>query len=701
MDKDLSTFHKKFVHLIRGQQYQKASKLILSHVEPHTGTFFYYKASLQYFQEKYATAILLFKRALRDPHLSAVLKESLYKQISNAYAYLEDWWAQHRFLKRLFEEFSVDPHLHEAYLKLLCHNKAYQEAERHIQCYATQFVSVETFRLAAETYSRLHKYEKALPFLEKAQRLDPYALSVYIEFSFIYKQIAKAREAIVLLKKFFADPKSATLKNEALYPVLLMDLALHESVSGDLEAALLTCEKAFRLQAKSPDIIATYHRIARYTCAWDKVQILTPLLETVINEALRENRLVPERPWLHVTRSFDKAKSLAIAKNAVDVYLTPLLGKANVEKFQHYQRKKNSRIRVGYCSADFYNHATMHLLGHLFSLHDKEKFEIFVYNYGLVENTDPYYAMVAQESEHLKNLGHLSALEIASCIYEDNIDILVDLKGYTTGARTEIFLAKPAPIQIQFLGYPGTMGTALYDYVITDEIVTPATEKKYYAEKFLYLPNSYQITDDKRYLPAKKPSKQRLGLPEDKIILASFNQSLKIEKETFELWLSILADNPNAVLWIYANDPAVALRLTQFAKQHGQQENKLFFAKKCSHDQHLMRLQQADLLLDPLICNGHTSTSDALWVGVPVLTCLGAHFASRVSASLLHAVNLAELVTESPKAYLEKVTALCRDPESLAQLKQHLIQNRKNFPLFNTAQYVRDLEQAYLKVMPT
>jgi predicted O-linked N-acetylglucosamine transferase (SPINDLY family) len=238
------------------------------------------------------------------------------------------------------------------------------------------------------------------------------------------------------------------------------------------------------------------------------------------------------------------------------------------------------------------------------------------------------------------------------------------------------------------------MGAAFYDYILTDRMVTPASDAQYYMEKFLYLPNSYLITDNTQTIADKKPTRKAVGLPEKAIVLASFNHNFKLEKECFEIWLDVLAKHDNTVLWLYETNEHIKAKLLDYAKNYNQTDQRIIFAGHLPKPEHLARMQLADLVLDTFTCNGHTTTVDALWAGVPVIALYGEHFTSRVSSSVLDSMDLAELITKSKSAYKDLISQYCQNPEKIKTIKQKIERNRKKMPLFDTKLYTKNLEKA-------
>ena len=292
----------------------------------------------------------------------------------------------------------------------------------------------------------------------------------------------------------------------------------------------------------------------------------------------------------------------------------------------------------------------------------------------------------------------MSDIEIAQLSRNLKVDIAIDLKGFTQNCRTGIFAYRAAPIQVSYLGYPGTMNTDYMDYLIADKILIPQELQQAYSEKIAYLPNSYQANDRKRVIADKAFTKAELGLPGQGFVFCSFNNNFKILPATFEGWMRILKAVEGSVLWLYEDNAAAANHLRKEAEKLGINPSRLVFAKGMPLAEHLARHRIADLFLDAFPCNAHTTASDALWAGLPVLTLMGNSFASRVAASLLNAIGLPELITSTPQAYEALAIELASNPEKLLSLKQKLASNRLTTPLFDTPQFTKDLERAYVQM---
>lgn len=364
-----------------------------------------------------------------------------------------------------------------------------------------------------------------------------------------------------------------------------------------------------------------------------------------------------------------------------------------------HARRSGGRIRIGYLSPDFRHHALGYLSRRLFSLHDRDRYEI--HGYALcADDGSAIRRDIERGCELFLDLSGFDALAAARRIHADGIDILVDMMGYATAPRSEILALRPAPLQVSYLNYVGTMGADFMDYQIADAVLLPPAVARWHAERIAFLPGSFYLYDDAQEAGAAAPAAQALqrrewGLPEQGVVFCCFNNAYKIEPEIFSLWVRLLDQVPGSVLWLLYSGAAACANLRQAAADRGIAAERLVFARRVEPSLHLARSRLADLFLDTPRCNAGTTALDALWAGVPVLTCPGNSMASRLAASAVTAVGLAEMVAPDLAAYENRARDLAADPEKLAALRQRLAILRKTAPLFDTRRYVRDLERAY------
>jgi predicted O-linked N-acetylglucosamine transferase (SPINDLY family) len=354
----------------------------------------------------------------------------------------------------------------------------------------------------------------------------------------------------------------------------------------------------------------------------------------------------------------------------------------------------HDRLRVGYFSSDFHAHATAALVAGLLESHDRSRFEVTAFSYG-PPSDDPWRRRLEAGVERFLDVSSRTDDEIASLARKMEIDIAVDLKGFTTGARTGIFALRPAPVQAAYLGYAGTLGTDYIDYILADPVVIADGHERHYSEKAVLLPGCYQANDSKRPIASRDFSRAELGLPANGFVFCCFNGGYKITPDVFDAWMRLLAAVPGSVLWLLAGPATAQDNLRSAARDRGVDPGRLVFAPVMEPDLHLARHRAADLFLDTFHCNAHTTASDALWAGLPVVTLLGETFASRVGASLLRAVGLPDLVATSVAQYERLALKLATEPGSLEEVRARLTANRETHPLFDTVAFTRDLERAY------
>ena len=358
------------------------------------------------------------------------------------------------------------------------------------------------------------------------------------------------------------------------------------------------------------------------------------------------------------------------------------------------KRPRQEKIKLGYFSADFHQHATMVLLAGIFERHDRSKFEATAFSFG-PDSDDAMRKRLRAACHDVVDVRSMSDIEAAKLARKRKIDIAIDLKGFTQDNRAGIFAYRAAPLQVNFLGYPGTMGASYIDYLIADSTVIPRESQAYYREKIAYLPNSYQPNDQSRKLSEKNTSREELGLPPSAFVFCCFNNSYKITPGMFDRWMRILKRVDAGVLWLLEDNPSASGNLRREAATRGVDPRRLFFAPRVTMPEHLGRHRAADLFLDTLPVNAHTTASDALWAGLPVLTSIGEAFASRVAASLLKAVGLPELIASTLDDYENMAADLACDAQRLAGIKRRLADNRLTHPLFDAQLFAAHLEEAY------
>lgn len=529
------------------------------------------------------------------------------------------------------------------------------------------------------TLHDLKRYEEAIAHYDKALNLNPAYPEAWVNKGVTLHDLKRYDEAIAHYDK------GLTLKSDYARGWSNKGAALNELKR--YEEAVAHYDQALSLKSDIDWIYGDLVHAKIKTCNWSG---LTESLDIISKKAMANEKVV--QPFslliLHDDSLLHKKSSEIYAQDRypMNTFLGPI---AN--------RSKNKKIRIGYFSADFHNHATGHLMAELFELHDKSQFELIAFSFGPVAN-DEMRQRLATSFDQFIEVGRKSDVEIAQLSRELNIDIAVDLKGFTLDSRPGIFANRAAPIQVNYLGYPGTMGVDYIDYIIADKTLIPLESQSSYTEKIAYLPNSYQVNDRKRLISDRQFTKQELGLPENGFVFCCFNNNFKILPATFASWMRILKAVEGSVLWLLQDNSFAVENLKKEASKHGIDGARLVFAERMSLSEHLARHRQADLFLDTLPYNAHTTSSDALWAGLPVLTLMGESFAGRVAASLLNAIGLPELITHTQEEYEALAIELAKNPEKLTAIQLKLANNRMTTPLFDTPLFTKHLESAYIKM---
>jgi predicted O-linked N-acetylglucosamine transferase (SPINDLY family) len=452
---------------------------------------------------------------------------------------------------------------------------------------------------------------------------------------------------------------------------------------GELDKAHSAFSRALEINPGDPDALANRLHQEAHFCDWHA----WPEFDTLRSDRGKPGR--PFFPFLALSFEDDPARQLsrsrAYAANSF---------RRNPAAFGRRDRSPASKIRVGYFSSDFHNHATLCLMGGLLREHDHDRFEIRAYSYGADEGGDMRDTMLSHVDAFI-NVRDLSDPKIVELAHSDGLDIAVDLKGYTTDSRTELFASRLAPVQISFLGYPGSLGADFMDYIIADPVVIPEGESLHYSEKIIRLPGSYQANDNHRVIGDSCGDRASFGLPSEGFVFCCFNQTYKIGPREFDIWMRLLHNVKGSVLWLFRSNRRAEDNLRREAATRGINPERLIFAQKLPNAEHLARHRHADLFLDTFAVNAHTTASDALWGGLPVLTMAGRQFAARVGASLLTAIGLPDLITSSEAEYEAKAIELALSPDRLALAKKRLDENRTTYPLFDTIGYARHIEAAF------
>jgi len=523
---------------------------------------------------------------------------------------------------------------------------------------------------------RMNRSREALNSFDIALRYRPHHVPTLINRGAALQDLGRFKEAIECFDEaLLRDPRSV----EALYN--------RSDTRRTLKQYDLAIEDLERLLAISPkyDYASGYLLYAKLSsCDWAGVPELVSSIEADLRKGLR-----CATPFTMVAAS----QSSELALIATEIYVADKCpAKAPLWQSERYRHEK---IRLAYLSADFHSHATAYLMAELFETHDSTRFETMAVSFGPSED-GPMRKRLESAFNRFVDVREMSDFDVAQFLRNAEIDIAIDLKGHTHESRPGILAHRPAPIQVNYLGFPGTMAASYIDYLIADHIMTPPGSERFYREKIVRLPGSYQVNDRTRLIAATSSSRMEHQLPEQGFVFCCFNNSFKILPEIFAIWMRLLASVEGSVLWLLEDSQAAMRNLRVAAQKHGISQDRLIFARRISLQDHLARHTHADLFLDTLPCNAHTTASDALWAGLPVLTSIGESFASRVAASLLTAVGLSELVTNSLADYEALALKLATEPQTLAALREKLAQNRLTTSLFDTQRFRQHIEAAYV-----
>lgn len=522
----------------------------------------------------------------------------------------------------------------------------------------------------------LKRYDEALASYGRALLIRPNYPDALCDRGNVLLQLNRPEEAIASYDRALAaKPRLA----EARYNrgLALGALARHAEASCEF-AQLLSIDAEFAY-AKGELLYSQLH-----CCDWTGYARTVEQIETDVIAGKRA-----ATPFAFLSVSESPARQLLCAK----IYSGDRCA-APVRALWTDDRHSHEKIRIAYISADFHSHATAYLAAELFEKHDRSRFETYGVSLG-PEQKDEWRTRLEQAFTHFVDVRGRCDRDVARLLRSLEIDIAVDLKGHTQHSRPGIFALRPAPIQVNYLGFPGTMGADYIDYIIADRFTIPETDRSCYAEQVVYLPDAYQPNDSTRRISEHAPTRREAGLPQTGFVFCSFVASYKIAPPVFDSWMRLLATVEGSVLWLLAGTAEAAGNLRRSAQLRGIAPDRLIFAPRRKLEHHLARHRLADLFLDTLPINAHTTASDALWAGVPIVTRLGLSFAGRVAASLLNALGLPELITETPEEYEALALHLAQSTDALAAVSAKLAKHRESYPLFDTDRLRRHIESAF------
>jgi predicted O-linked N-acetylglucosamine transferase (SPINDLY family) len=538
--------------------------------------------------------------------------------------------------------------------------------------------NADSYSNHAYALSQLKRFDEALASCDTAIALKPDHANACYNRGIALQELRRFEQALISYDKAIAIKLNYAVAHHNRGTTLIE--------LGRPDDALVSYEKAISIRPDNEFLYAKLHT-QMSLCVWNDLSGQLAQVESALTQDLL---IGPPFPLLGLTDN-PALQLLASTLHAKDKFL----GFGTLGDLKN--RPFDGKIRIGYYSADFHNHATSYLMAELFEAHDSQRFELYGFSFG-PDQQDEMRQRVSGGFDHFFDVTNKSDREIAAMSRALGVDIAIDLKGFTQNSRTGIFAERCAPIQVSYLGYPGTMGAPYFDYIVADKTVIPPESQQYFSEKIVYLPHSYQVNDSKRKISDNVFTRTELGLPETGFVFCCFNNNYKIVPATFDGWMRLLRTVDGSVLWLLEDNPTAAKNLRKEAEIRGVDASRLVFAKRMALEDHLARQRVADLFLDTSPYNAHTTASDALWAGLPVLTLLGHSFAARVAASLLNAMDLPELITATQEEYEARAIKLANEPARLAEIKKKLHSNLKTSPLFNGELFARHIEAAYAEM---
>jgi len=537
----------------------------------------------------------------------------------------------------------------------------------------------EAFNNRGIVLNKLKRLEDALESYDKAIALKPNYAEAFNNRGIVLNELKCLEDALASYDKAIAlKPDYAEAFNNR-------GNVLHELKR--LDDALASYDKANALKPDLEFLLGTKLHLQMSLCDWSDLENQLKGLEASVSGELKVS------PPFQIIGMVDKPE---LQLKVSSIYANERYPALHVST-DFVKRTPDGKIRIGYYSADFRNHVVSDLIVELFELHNSDLFEVFGFSFGPSSN-DEMRQRISNALYRFIDISMKSDTEVAQISRSLGIDIAIDLGGFTKDSRPGIFSAHSAPIQVSYLGYPGTMGASYIDYIIADNTLIPSDSQQYYREKIIYLPYSFQVNDSKRKIADKVFTRQDLGLPDSGFVFCCFNNNYKILPQTFDSWMRLLKSVNGSVLWLYVEQPTAIKNLKKEAEARGVDPSRLVFATRMNGEYHLARQRVADLFLDTLPFNAGATASTALWSGLPVLTLIGNSFVARYAASLLNAIDLTELITSTSEEYESKAVELAKDPLKLAQIKRKLDQNRQTSPLFNGQLFARHIEAAYLEI---
>lgn len=581
------------------------------------------------------------------------------------------------------------PDYAEAFNNLGVAYRELRETNRALECYSQAIQLKPDYAVAFNNLGNvlvaLGRPADGVTFLKRAIELQPSFAEAYANLGSALQDLRRLNEA--------ADMLRASLQLRPDDPLALQSLGNAVRDGGDSTEAIACYRRTLELK---PDCLSALGQLIhqlQHQCTWDEIPSLTDrAIETICGPTavMTDSPMSPFAFLTMPVATSSQQQQQCARRWAADCTKAAI----RTDDRPASRSATDGRIRIGYLSADFRAHPVADLIVELFESHDSSRFATRAYSYG-PDDGSAMRQRIATAFDSFVDLKDASLADCVDKIRQDQIDILVDLTGYTQHARTQVLASRPAPIQVNYLGYPGTMAADFIDYILVDPFIVPPDRQPFYDEKLVHLPGCYQVNDTKRNIAPVTPTRQDVGLPDTGFVFCSFNSNYKITPPVFDVWMQLLREVPDSVLWLLESNRQAPVNLRREAQRRDVAAERLVFAPRRALPEHLARHRLADLFLDTFPVNAHTTASDALWAGLPVLTLSGETFVSRVAGSLLQTIGLPELITTSLDEYASKALQLARDPATLTAIRHRLNENRSTSPLFDIRRSTRAIEQAY------
>lgn len=521
------------------------------------------------------------------------------------------------------------------------------------------------------------KFKEAINHFNISLKLKTNNAKAYYNLGNVFLELKNYGEALELYNKAISLEKN--------YPQAYAKRGEIHFILKNYELSLKDYSRCIKLNPNLDYVYGLYVHTKMYLNEW--VDFDTHLEK--IKDGIKKNKKIIN-PFISLSLIDDPEMHFKIAKKFSENILIS-------NNYKRENRNADDKIKIGYFSADFNKHAVSRLIYKMLCFHNKKKFKIYSYAYGF-DKEDDLHNLIKKEVDVYRDIRDIGDHDVALLAKKDNLDIAIDLQGYTDKSRLSIFANKVAPIQINYLGYPGTMGSKYIDYIVADQNLIPEKNYKFYSEKIIFMPHHYQVQNNELKISKAPLTKEDLGLPKDCFVFCAINNTYKISPNIFDIWMRLLTKVKKSVLWLLDNGPVSNKNLLNEAKARGINENRLVFAKRKPFEKYLAQLKYADIYLDTFTYNAGATASNVLFMGIPIITKIGNSYSARMASSLLKSIDLPELITTSSEAYERLALNLSTNPDKLKILKEKLKMNLKNKPLFNTKMFTKHFENGLEQV---